>query len=50
MESGRTRMNCVQYPVINNNGKILERMCVYIYVYTHTTELLYCIAEISTTF
>ena len=46
VKSGRTRINCVQYPVINDNGKILERMCVYMYI--HTTESLYCIAEIST--
>ena len=42
--------NCIQYPVINNNGKE-KYVCIYIYIYTHTntvyiTESLFCTAEI----
>ena len=34
--------NCIQYPVINHNGKEHEKECVCIHththIYTHTTE------------
>ena len=46
--------NCIQYPVINYNGKEYEKECIYIYiyiciyVYICITELLSCTAEINT--
>ena len=37
--------NCVQYTMINHDGKEYFLMCIFICI----TELLYCIAEIDTT-
>ena len=39
--------NYTQYLVITSNGKEIEKE--YIYLCTHTTESLYCTAEIITT-
>ena len=36
----------IQYPVINNSGKVYEKECMYIYIYI--TESLCCTAEINT--
>ena len=36
--------NCIQYPVINHNGKEYKKECVYICI----TESLCCTAEINT--
>ena len=27
--------NCIQYPVINHNGKEYEKECIYIYIYIY---------------
>ena len=37
--------NCIQYPVINHNGKEYKKECAYICI----TESLCCTAEINTT-
>ena len=41
--------NCIQYPVINHNGKVIcvsVCVCVYIYIYIYMTESLCYTAEI----
>ena len=40
--------NCIQYPVINRNG-FMKNMKKNVCVYIHTTESLFCTAEINTT-
>ena len=46
--------HCIQYPVINHNGKEYKKECVYIYIYIYiyiygTTESFCCSTEINTT-
>ena len=41
--------NCIQYPLINHNGKEYEKEGVYIYTHICITESLYCTAEMNTT-